>query len=327
MPIITYLNRKSLVLGEVGGLDSKSILYGLYSQWILTPASGRLVQLTKKSKMVDPIQIVAHVGIDKDFLTQIRTWANEVLERTGSLPPCPYLCIRIWKTIERFQAFYREEKEALGVITGEETDFLATHDAWRGYPRIHICQERLKGISSAIFQGIVHHETSHALHHGTPEFYTFRFSSRLQEMGRSYGLDLPLLQQCVYFLSVALKDREVIQWLAEIGLGFGQIALLEHLISDTEEERQMWEVVRGFSALRKIALAAFLKTFLPIEAMISVGIEEVQSLRNQWDGAYRWLSERDREGLSRLAQWTLNPEGNNFQERLEQAVLRLITQF
>jgi len=277
--------------------------------------------------MADRIQIVAPEGIDKDFVTQIRMWANEVLERTGSLTPHPYLCITIWKTIERFQAFYREEKEALGVITGEETDFLATHDAWRGYPRIHICQERLKGIPSAILQGVVHHETSHALHHGTLEFYTFRFSSRLQETGRSYGLDLPLLQQCVYFLSVALKDREVIQWLAEIGLGFGQLALLEHLISESEEEHRIWEVIHRSSALKKIAFAAFLKTLLPIEAMISVGIEEAQALRNQWDEAYGWLSGEDREGLYRLARCTMDPKGNTFQERLEQAVLRLLSPF
>jgi len=277
--------------------------------------------------MAARVQIVAPEGIDECFLTQIRTWAEEVLERSGLLSPRPYLCITIWKTMEKLQAFFRTEKEALGVVTGEETEFLATHDAWRGYPRIHVCQERLKGIPVATVQGVIHHEASHALHHGTPEFYTFRFSSSLQEAGRSYGLDLPLLQQCVYFFSVAIKDREVVQWLGEIGLGFSQLALLEHLISDTEEERRIWEVVRESPALRKIALSAFLKTLLPIEAMISVGIEEAQALRNQWNEAYGWLSPRERDDLLRLAQCTMNPEGKTFQERLEQGVLRLITQF
>jgi hypothetical protein len=279
-----------------------------------------------KRKMTGQIQIVAHEGIHKDFLTQIRNWANEVWERTGLLSVPPNLCITIWKTLQELQAFYRREKEALGVVTGEETDFLATHDAWRGYPRIHVCQERLRGIPSAIVQGVIHHEIGHALHHGTPEFYTFRFSSRLQEVGRSCGLDLPLLQQCVYFLSVAIKDREVVQWLAEIGLGLSQQALIEHLISDTEEERRIWEIVRGSSALRKIALAAFLKILLPIEAMISVGIEEAQTLENEWNKAYGWLSEREREGLFRLARCTMNYEGKTFQERLEQATLRLISE-
>jgi hypothetical protein len=284
------------------------------------------VQLKKKRNMATRLQIVSPEGIDEGFLTQIRMWANEVFERTGLLSPSPYLSITIWKTLEELQAFYQEEKEALDIVTGEEMDFLATHDAWRGYPRIHICQERLKGIPGAIVQGVIHHEISHALHHGTPEFYTFRFSSGLQEVGRSYGLDLSLIQQCVYFLSVAIKDREVVQWLAVRGLGFSQRALLEHIISDTEEERRIWEVVGGSPPLRKIALASFLKTLLPIEAMISAGIEDAQTLRNQWNEAYGWLSESEREGLSRFATCIMNHEGKRFQERLEQAALRLITQ-
>ena len=186
--------------------------------------------------MVDRIEIVTPEGIDPEFLTQIRTWANEVLERKGSRIQGPYLCVTIWKTIGRFKEFYREEKRALGIVTGEEAEFLASHDAWRGYPRVHICQERLKGISASVLQGVIHHEIGHALHHGSLEFYTFRFSGRLQETGRSYGLEMPLLQQCVYLLSVAIKDRDVVQWLAEIGLGFSQLALLGHMICDTEEE-------------------------------------------------------------------------------------------
>lgn len=278
----------------------------------------------EKTNMGPRIEIVADEAVDKDFLTQIRTWANQVLERTGS--PAPYLCVTVWKTLEKLQAYYREEKEVLGVITGEETDFLATHDAWRGYPRIHICQERLEGIPSAVFQGVVHHEISHALQHGTQEFYTFRFSSKLQEVGRTYGLDLAHLQQCVYFLSVAIKDWEVVQGLAEKGLAFSQVALVEHLISDTDDERQVWEVVHGNSALKMIALAAFLKTLLPIEAMIAAGIEEARVLRGRWGEAYGWLPQGERETLFRYAQTTIDRERKTFQERLEQATLRLISQ-
>lgn len=276
--------------------------------------------------MTAPIQIMAHEEVDEGFLTQIRTWATEVLERAGPLSPSRDLCITIWKNMEGFQSFYRREKEALGVVAGEETDFLASHDAWRGYPRIHVCQERLRGIPNAIVQGVIHHEIGHALHHGTPEFYTFRFSSRLRKIGQSYGLNLTLLQQCVYFLSIAIKDREVVQWLAEKGLGFGQLALLEHLISDTEEERLAWELACGSSALRKIALAAFLKTLLPIETMIAIGIEGAQALKHQWQESYGWLSEAEREGLIRLTVHAMNHEGKTFQERLEQAVICLITQ-
>ena len=109
--------------------------------------------------------------------------------------------------MDAFQAFSRREKAALGVVTGEETEFLATHDAWRGYPRVHVCQERLTGIPSSVIRGVIHHEIAHALNHGTLEFYTFTFSKSLQDAALSKGMDIPLLQQCNYFLSVAIKDR------------------------------------------------------------------------------------------------------------------------
>jgi hypothetical protein len=285
-----------------------------------------VVKLSNKGKVAAQIQIVAHEEVEEGFLSQIKTWANEVLERAGFSVSPSYLYIAVWKTMEKLQAFYREEKEVLGVVTGEEADFLATHDAWRGYPRVHICQERLKAVPNTIVQGVIHHEISHALHHGTPKFYTFRFSRGFQEVGRSRGLDLPLLQQFVYLLSVAIKDRDVVQWLAERGLASGQLALLKHLISDTEEERGIWELVRGSPALRKIAFASFLKTLLPIETLISAGVEDAQTLRDQWNEAYGWLSLGEREDLSWFAQCTIDHEERSFQERLEQAALRLITQ-
>ena len=276
--------------------------------------------------MSTQIQIVIQEEIEGTFSTQIQTWTNEVLERAKfpSLPP--HLCIMIWKTMDKFHGFFLQEKEELGVVTGEESDFLATHDAWRGYPRIHICQERVKGIPSAIVQGAVHHEIGHAFLHGSLDFYTFCFSNNLQQAGRSYGLNLTLLQQCVYFLSIAIKDREVVQWLAKIGFAFSQLTLLGYLLSDTEEEHQSWKFARTSYGLRKIALAAFLKIFLPIEAMVSVGVKEAQTLRNQWNEAYGWLSEREREGLSLFAQNIMNDEGKTFQERVEHAVFRLITE-
>jgi hypothetical protein len=274
--------------------------------------------------MATRIEIVPYPGIDEGFLMEIRTWVNQVLERTelSSLPP--RLCINIWRSAEELDTFYQKEKKELGVFTGEETEFLATHEAWRGYPRIHICQERLSDIPVAVIQGVLHHEISHALHHGSLEFYTFRFSSKLQEAGRSIGLDLPLLQQCVYFLSIAIKDLDVVQRLADIGFGFSQRALLEYLISDTEEEHRVWEVARKSPALRKIALSAFLKILLPVEAMISMQMEEAQALREKWNNAYSWLSERKREALFRFAQRTLEYEGKTFQNRLEHATLDLI---
>ncbi len=274
--------------------------------------------------MSERIQIVCPEVIDEAFLTQIRYWANEGLERTSFPNSLPALQLMVWKNMNKYQAFSRSEKDALGVVTGEETEFLATHDAWRGYPRIHICQERLTGIPSSIIQGVVHHEIAHALNHGTLEFYTFTFSKGLQEAARSHGLDMSLLQQCVYFLSVAIKDREVVQWLARIGLGLSQVALLRHLLSETEEEHQAWEVVRASPPLQKVASAALLKILLPIVTLAETQTEGTQDLRKEWGEAYGWLPEKEQEGLLNLAHHFMNLEGKTFQERLERATFLLI---
>ena len=98
-------------------------------------------------------------------------------------------------------------------------------------------------------------------------------------------------------LSVALKDYDVVKWLTGIGLGFGQLHLLEYMISDTEDERRIWEVVCAHPAQRKLALALFLKTLLPIEALIVLRIERAEITKNQWKEAYRWLSKTIQEGL------------------------------
>jgi hypothetical protein len=137
-------------------------------------------------------------------------------------------------------------------------------------------------------------------------------------------MDMPLLQQCVYFLSVAIKDREVIQWLAQIGLGLSQAALLRHLLSETEEERQAWEVIRDSGPLYKIAWAAFLKVLLPAETLAATQTGEAQNLRKEWDEAYGWLPEKERENLIYFTRRLMDLEGKTFQERLERATFLLI---
>ena len=270
------------------------------------------------------IERISYEGIDNTFLLKIRKWANEVLEKAILSSSPHYLRITIWKNNEELRDFYHSEKVALGVVTGEEIDFLATHEAWRGYPRIHISHERIQGISNSVIQGVLHHEIGHTLLHGSPEFYRFRFTDRLQEAGLDKGIDLPLLQQCVYFVSIAIKDLDVIKWLAESGLWHGQHALLEYLMLDTKEEKQAWNIVRNSTAYAKIAKAAFLKVILPIEAMISVAFEAAQNLKGRWNEAYSWLSESERDDLFQLCQGMVEYESMTFQERLEQATLKLI---
>jgi hypothetical protein len=274
--------------------------------------------------MTAQIEIVPYDGMDKGFLSQIQTWIKNVLEKADPSSTPPYLRLTIWKNIKALKEFYDQEKEDLGIVTGEESDFLATHEAWRGYPRIHICHERVKGVQDAVIEGVLHHEIGHALFHGSMEFYTFKFTDRLQEAARSNGFDLHLLQQCVYFLSIAIKDWEVIQWLTEIGLGPCQRSLLEYMMKDTEEEQKAWGLAKHSPVIKKIAIAALLKIILPIEAMILIRSDDAPKLKDQWKEAYCWLSVMEQDRLLRLSQRIMEFGESRFQEKLENAAYGLI---
>ena len=270
------------------------------------------------------IEIVPYDGMDKGFLSQIQTWVKNVLVKADPLSTPPYLKLTIWENIKALQEFYDQEKEELGVVTSDESNFLATHEAWRGFPRIHICHERVKNVQDEVIEGVLHHEIGHALFHGSIEFYTFKFTNRLQETARLNGFELHLLQQCVYFLSIAIKDWEVILWLTKIGLGSCQKSLLEYMMKDSKEEQKAWEVAKQSPVLKKIAMAVFLKIILPIEAMILIRSEDASKLKDQWNKAYGWLSVTEQDGLFRLCRRIMKFGESRFQEKLENATYGLI---
>jgi len=128
----------------------------------------------------------------------------------------------------------------------------------------------------------------------------------------------------MYFLSIAIKDWEVIRWLTKIGLEPCQKSLLEYMMKDTEEEQEVWGVAKQSPVIKKIAMAAFLKIILPIEAMILIRSEDALKLKNQWKEAYGWLSVTEQDGLLRLCQRIMEFGELRFQEKLENAAYGLI---
>ncbi len=276
--------------------------------------------------MKTDIDIFPQGIIDQSFLAKTRHWAGEVIEKTGPRTAPDPISIYLWEKERDFQEFDAREKTELGVVTGGESDFLATHEAWRGFPRIHISLEKIQGISEEVVRGVVQHEIAHALLHGKPEFYQFRFTERLLEAGRSAGLDFPMIQQWVYFLSIAIKDEEVVRLLGEAGLGLYQIRLLEYLMEDTEEERRAWDQIRDLPVLRGLGLAAFLKIRLPMETLAGFGLPESGPLRDKWEVAYSWLTDQWEKALTAYVRTVIEPPHKNFQYRLERAALGLINQ-
>ena len=160
--------------------------------------------------MKTQIDIRCSQNTDEKIAEQIRLWAEDIIANLAERAPPDRLKILIYHRLDELQNFFRKEKEALGIFSEGEAEFIAIHEAWRGYPRIHICSERIKNLPETVVLGAVQHELAHAILHGRPEFYTFRFSRQLVSAGEALGLDIQLLQQFVYLLSIALKDGEAV---------------------------------------------------------------------------------------------------------------------
>jgi hypothetical protein len=265
--------------------------------------------------------------VDRAFLVKARDWAEEVIEKAETRTAPDRIAIYLWEKEKDFQEFNARKKAELGVVTGGESDFLATHEAWRGFPRIHISLEKIQGISEEVVRGVVQHEIAHALLHGKAEYYQFRYTDRLMEAGRSAGLDFPMIQQWVYLLSIAIKDEEVVRVLGAAGLGLYQIRVLDYLMEDTEEERRAWDLIRDHPALRCLGLAAFLKIRLSIETLAGLALPESGLLQEKWEVAYAWLTDQGGKALKAYVRKVLETPHKKFQDRLERTALGLINNF
>jgi hypothetical protein len=271
-----------------------------------------------------PVDLFPQGAIDPSFSAKVRLWSEAVIG-AGPLQPAPdRIAIHLWEKEKDYQEFDAREKAELGITTGGESEFLATHEAWRGFPRIHISLEKIRGLADGVVQGLVQHEIAHALLHGRPEFYQFRFSEALLNAGRAAGLDFQMLQQWVYLLAVAVKDEEVVRFLAEAGLGAGQLRLLEYLLEDTEEERRTWELIRDHPALRLLGLAVLLKIRLPLVSLAEANPAETALLLQTWESAYDWLAPREQEELNGWVRTVLDIREDGFQDRLNRVAWALM---
>jgi hypothetical protein len=269
------------------------------------------------------LEILPIGNVPETLRAKIKLWAGEIIKGAGGEKRPERLSIFLWERTGDFEEFDAREKAELEIATTGDADFLATHEAWRGYPRIHIPIEKVRGLSEDLIRGIVQHEIGHALLHGSQEFYQFRFSPALQTAGSRMGLDWPMLQQLIYLLSVALKDAEVMRFLSQQGVGIYQSRFLEYLLKETEEEKQIWKVIREDPALSQLGMAVFLKTRLPIEALDESIPSEAGCLIQKWEAAYAWLSHEEKTKMNTLARFALANTGS-FQDRLEAVALWLM---
>jgi len=169
-----------------------------------------------------------------------REWVVHLLDecynRMGSLSP-PMVELNIYKSSSAMDASLNREKAALGVETGgADSTFLATHEAWRGIPRITVCIERMKAEPRIVAQAAVRHEAGHSAIHGSPEFYVLPLPIALLEASEIFPFFSRVSQVSSYLIFTAVKDYEVTRLLHMLGYIKDQAAFARRFSKPSEED-------------------------------------------------------------------------------------------
>jgi len=179
--------------------------------------------------------------------------------------------------------FLKEEKFRLGITTGGEDEFLCCHDAWRGFPRIIVCADRMAALNKLARVGAIRHEAAHSALHGSLEYYIFGISEGCQHQAKVKGIDLPLLEQALYFISVAVKDFEATKYLVKHEYIKCQIAFALSVLQPSEEDKLAWKSARTKRQARYLCEAALLKPILFTHPLFSSIDSKKISLQQQVD--------------------------------------------
>ena len=81
--------------------------------------------------MQTSIKIYCSENTDSKFAGQIRLWAEEIVGSLAGEAAPKLLSIRIYRLIDELRLFFRQEKEALGVVWEHSYDWLSEEERHR----------------------------------------------------------------------------------------------------------------------------------------------------------------------------------------------------
>jgi len=157
-------------------------------------------------------------------------------------------------------AFLLKEASEVGVVSSPFGElFFATHDAWRGTPRIILCLEKMQGLPELVQVGGIRHEVGHSVLHGSLQYYLLSLPSAPLELVNRFGLSTDYAMNLFYLVSIAVKDYEVTRLLHQRGYIEDQMAYVKHLLAVSESDILSWEASRGKPLAEILCLTSCLK--------------------------------------------------------------------
>jgi len=176
--------------------------------------------------------------------------------------------------------FMSKERAAFGIASAEFGDrFIATHDAWRGKPRIIIRMDALRGVQPLVRDGCIRHEVGHSVLHGSPDYYKFHIPSSLLSLGIEFGLSSEYLYNVLYLTSIAVKDYEVTRLLVSKGFLGDQAAYVSYLLEPTREDLKTYELARA----SKEGIALYALSYLKLIGCAAPLLKENKYKKEIWN--------------------------------------------
>jgi hypothetical protein len=158
------------------------------------------------------------------------------------------------------EAFFAKERNEVGVVTAPFDElFFATHDAWRGVPRITLCLEKMKKLPELVKVGGIRHEVGHTILHGSLQYYLLPFPPSLLKIADRFKLSSEYMRNTFYLVSIAVKDYEVTRLLYQRGYVKDQAAYVKFLLKVSEDEIFSWKISRGKPLSEALCLISCLK--------------------------------------------------------------------
>jgi len=209
------------------------------------------------------LQVIVHGDVSNSFWQERGQQLAECYQRLPT-SDLEVVQVRLVDTVRRLKEILAAEHAELGIASPLGTEFLALHDAWRGVPRITVCQERLAEVPHLVRLGAIRQQVAHSVLHGSPEYYTFKLSQNLADKGQQRGMASVALQQLLYYVATAVKDYEVVRLLVTHGYVDCQAAVAFHQLEANDEDRIAWQLARLNPSIRLICLASQLKPLLSL---------------------------------------------------------------
>jgi len=266
-----------------------------------------------------------HGYVTQQWEEETRHTLEECYKRLSGHPLPKKVEVWLYQTSSQLADFLQAEKDELGIQTLGDESFICSHDAWRGFPRLLICTERLFALSVVARLGTLRHEAAHTVLHGALAYYVCRIPRDCLELAQTKGMNLTVLQQVLYYCAIAVKDFEVTRLLLHRGYQECQVAFAQAQFLPSDEDRFAWLLARYNPQARLLFFTSQLKILLLSWPLDIAGLF---SLETHADSMLSYIEVEERKRLlitaANIARQLSDDTHNNIRSTLRQVLQDLL---